>query len=572
MTKLHVIKDIDGNPLYEGYSKTRKLFLKVLVSKGMSFARADLRGYDLSHLDLSRLDFSGANLDEANMKGVLADHANFQGASMCGTNASAIHAQRADFTKVRMTRDNSSRRSPTVLHQAVLSYSKFDGSYISHAEFDNSAMSLTTFVGTHVGRSSFRHAVMKNVDLVESNLTSNNFDDAVIVPTLNVNASHLPDRTLNATVYGNSYNRAEIGEGYDQLIYDRRWSNISKHLMWAAPTALGGLALDYLTGGGMSLLHAAASYTGIIGSSAITKISSTAVVVGAGMLFKSKIEDKIKDMYGTAHAKLNLVLRKSIAETIKRGHNLKELCVLFSTTETRNLISKYTKNAGETFLKKLKATFDGELEIIICDRQNLSQALSKMCDAMVNRAPPDRKVVITRLEDRENNGPKTFILNPDGTTEAYWSHPVHGEAHVKWDKEGFRTDEGATVEQTTTVGTRNEAIMEFMNLTILDHGLTEFSFNPETHTIRVGRDKSSVVTRRSDGRIANRHQQPIILPVEGDPIYESDKFYDLSDVRETALIAEMEASRLLGGNDNKNQERNFAEDLEEAASFFGMKR
>lgn len=570
MTKHHVIKDIDGNVLYEGRSPTRKAFLKILMRKGVSFARADLRWYDFSHCDLTKLDFSGANLDGANLKGAVADYANFHGASMFGTNAAGLQAKRADFTNVRTGRDTT-RKNPTIFHHAVLSYSKWDGSDIAYTEFDHAAMSMTTLVGVSASKASFREAVMNNADFVESSLTSCDFSNSTINSTLNINAKHLPDRTLNATLYGNKYDGAQIGEGYSQFQYDRKWNGVSTHLMWAAPTLAGGLLLDYLTGGGLSALNMAAEYSGLVGSGFVSKITGGAVVVSAGMLVKSKVEDYLKDQYATMHSKVNLTLRRGIAEVIKRGHNLAQLCVLFTKPDTRDLISKYTRNAGETFLKKFKAAFDGELEVIICDRKNLSEALSKMCDTMVNRAPPDRKVVITRLEDKNDNGPKTFILNPDGTSEAFWSHPQHGEAYVRWDKYGARITPSSHARLKASDGERNDAIKLFMNLMIIDHGLGEFDFNPETHTIRVGRDKSAVVTNRSDGRIMNR-LGPIILPMEGDPIYTSDKIYDLSDIREAVLTAEMESSRLLGGNDNRADEQNFAEDLEEAASSFRMSR
>lgn len=531
--KTQIIYDNDGNILYQGKTPTRKIFVRTLLKKGASFANANLSGFDLSRTDLSGIDFAGANLDYADLRGSVADKCVFRGASMRGVYASGISAVQADFTEAKLGRYEKRGNQPTTFHHATLTSSKWDGATVEYAEFNGATMSSASFVGATVRKTDFFSSVLHNVDWVESSVISNNFARADMTPTMSIAGKHLPDRTLRATVYGNFFKDTEIGEGNAQFKNDRFWGKASTYQIWAGATILGGIALDAATSGGATGLSMAATAVGWAGSSLMSKIGGGALVVGASMLLKSKMEDFLKNTYSGIHAKCNLQIRKAFAEAYNRGKNLESLVAVIASRSTSKLIASYMRNAEDTIFNKIKATVQGELEVMICDRKSMAEALAKMCDAMVNRAPPDRKIVITRVEDNDDdNGPKIFVLNTDGTTEAFWSHSEHGEAYVKWDKNGDRLTGDINPRLACSHAERNKAMDFFMRMIILDNDVPEFDFNSETHTVRAGRDGSAVVLRRSDGRLTNPYG-PVILTPKDEAIYPKPKNVDLTRVVES---------------------------------------
>lgn len=548
--KKQTIYDNDGNILYEGNSPTRKIFVRTLLKKGASFANANLTGFDLSRADLSEIDFTEANLDYADLRGSNADKTIFRGASLRGVYASGITAIQADFSESKLAKYTKRSNQSSNFHHATLTSSKWDGATIEYAEFNGSTMTSASFVGATVRKTDFDKCVLHNVDWVESSVISNNFANSDLTPTMSIADRHLPDRTFRATVYGNNYNDAEIGEGNAQFKYDKVWGKISTYQIWAAATLIGGVALDAATSGGASGISMAVSSIGIGGGSILSNISGGALVIGGTMLIKSKLEDFLKDAYCEIHAKCNLQIRKTFDEALNRGKNLASLVGLVSKRETSKLIASYMNKSEETFFSKIKATARGELEVIICDRKSLAEALAKMSDAMVNRAPPDRKIVITRIEDTEDNGPKIFVLNTDGTTEAFWSHKDHGETYVKWDKNGQRLIGEGNPRLAASDAERNKAMDFFMRMIILDNNAPEFDFNSQTHAVRVGRDGSLVVTRRSDGRLSNP-DGPVILTPNDEAIYPKPKHIDLTKIAEKALKNDLDDS-IDDANDNDN--------------------
>lgn len=548
--KKQTIFDNEGNILYEGNSPTRKIFVRTLLKKGASFANANLSGFDLSRADLSGIDFTGANLDFSDLRGSNADKSIFRGASLCGVYASGLTAVQADFSEAKLAKYEKHDGKHSTFHHATLTYSKWDGASVEYTDFHGATMSSASFVGATVRKTNFQECVLHNVDWVESSVISNNFLDADMTPTMSIADRHLPDRTFRATVYGNRYRNTNIGEGNAQFKYDKIWGKVSKYQIGTGAIIIGGVLMDALTSGGASGLSMAASAIGIGGGTVLSNISGGAFVLGATMLAKSKIEDFLKDTYSGIQAKFNLQLRKAFDEALNRGKNLASLVGVLSTKETSRLIASYIKNADDTFLSKIKATAQGELELIICDRKSLAEALSKMSDAMVNRAPPDRKIVITRLEDKDDNGPKIFVLNTDGTTEAFWDHQDHGEAYVKWDKNGGRISGEANPRLACSDSERNKAMDFFMRMIILDNNVPEFDFNSNTHAVRVGRDGSLVVTRRSDGRLSNP-EGPVILTPNDEAIYPKPRHIDLSKIVENSYKKDNDES-IEDANDNDN--------------------
>src|SRR5690606_11428088 len=146
--------------------------------------------------------------------------------------------------------------------------------------------------------------------------------------------------------------------------------------------------------------------------------------------------------------------------------------------------------------------------------------------------------------------PKIFVLNTDGTTEAFWDHQDHGEAYVKWDKNGGRISGEANPRLACSDSERNKAMDFFMRMIILDNNVPEFDFNSNTHAVRVGRDGSLVVTRRSDGRLSNP-EGPVILTPNDEAIYPKPRHIDLSKIVENSYKKDNDES-IEDANDNDN--------------------
>lgn len=538
------IFDVDGNVLYEGKARNKKAFARYLIKEGYGMANADLKGVDLSRMDLTRKDFSNANLDGADLRGSTLDKAYFRGASLLGVRASGISAKETDFSNSKLGEiEIHGTKYRSSIRDSILTSSKWDGADISHTSFEGSSLTSSTFAGSTIWGTDFKKCRLHNADWVESSVTSCDFTDADLTPTMSLGHKHLPDRTLRAKIYGNTFKDTEIGVGNAQFKADLIWNKITKYKIWAAGTVVATLALDYATAGGITGLNLLSSMTGLNAAAALPSFNQGALIIGAGILVKSTIEEVVTNLYTSVHAQANLQLRHHITETVSKGINLGSLAVLIAKPSTNRIIAKYMKLSKDSIFKKVCETVNGDLEIILCSRKSLARALAKMCDTMINRVPLDRKVVLARIEDENDNGPKIFAINTDGTTEAVWSHSEHGDVLIKWDAEGKRI-QGTPNENLIHSGSdRNTAIDFFMKKIILDHNLPEFNFNSKTHAVRAGKDGSAVVVNRAKGTLQNS-KGPVVLTPNDEAIYPT---FDKTKLKNR--IEEMKSS--LGVHDQK---------------------
>jgi hypothetical protein len=126
--RLHQIKSIHGDVLYEGFAPSFKELLVEAVEEGASLQYANLRKQNLQIANLDGADFRGAC---------------FHGANLRGANLSECLLEEADFRLADL--------AETCLAESSMIMCKFDGAYFSSgtiitgADFSGSTFSCPTF-------------------------------------------------------------------------------------------------------------------------------------------------------------------------------------------------------------------------------------------------------------------------------------------------------------------------------------------------------------------------------------------------------------------------------------------
>lgn len=499
--KKQCIYDIDGNILHEGVSKTKKRFIEYLVSKRKSLARADLRNCELSFLNLEHGDFREACLDGADLRGTRATKANFQGAQMRGIEASAFHAPRANFSFADLSKHPDVGNRST-LNGAELTYAKMDQSIQNDIDLSDAYFSSATMVGVRARNANYARSTMHNVDWVDAELIACDFTEAIMRPTLRAAAKHLPDRTRDAIVVGNKLDKAEIGIGNGRFRKDARMSSVTKSVIWGGVTAGFFFATTTVPDVDLDYIKAA------IGDNT----AGFVFVATAAVLFKEKIEDFFKDGIHNFVTDCNLKTRKLVADVVRGGKALSSVAVAFVSPSHRKKVLECMSHPDKSVYSQFKATVSGELEILICDRKALAEALSRLTDAQDNRFRKDTSIVIARKGFADDNAPNMIILNKDGTTEAFWKNSRGESARMKWDKDGTAMLPVPQGPWYAAVADRNAAIERYMQILVLDNDLPQLEFPSVTHTVREGMDGSIVVVKRSDGRLENPLGPMIVTP------------------------------------------------------------
>lgn len=500
--KKQTIYDVDGNLLHEGLAQSKKAYIQYLVSKGKSLARADLRAArDLSHLNLDNGEFQGANFDGVDLRGTTAKKAIFRGAKMRGVKASGFNGQRGNFAEVDFSRHPDTKVN-TILNGAVFTYAKLDNSRLDYADFSDASMSSATMVGVHARKANFSRSTMHNVDWVHSEIVSSAFEGTIMRPTIRTGANHLPDRTRDAIIVGNNMNNAEIGVGNGRFDKDALMGSVAKNIIWSAITA--GFFFATLQVPDVDLDYIKAS----IGDNSAAFV----FVATAAVLFKERIEDFFKDGISDLVTGVNLKTRQIIADVVRGGKALASVAVAFVSPSHRKKVLECMTHPDKSVYSQFKATISGELEVLICDRKSLAEALSRLTDAQDNRFRRDSNIVIARKGFADDNAPNMLILNKDGTTEAFWKNSSGETAHMKWDKTGVAISRPQIGRWYGALDNRNEAIDKFMMMVVLDNNIPQFEIPTVTHTVREGQDGSIVVVKRSDGRLENPLGPMIITP------------------------------------------------------------
>jgi hypothetical protein len=505
--KLKQIFNTDGKLIYEGKARSVKELIGQLIRDGRSLRSADLSGQDLSHMDLSGADFRDARLDGAVLNGAVAGKVNgrptaFDNASMRGVQASGLMAESARFIEADLgPLEDAHGKRTTTFHGATLSFARFDGAKETEVDFSLAAMSSSIHAGAVCEKSNFSDSTLHNVEWGNARIVESVFDRARMSPTFAVNEAHLPDRTKGAVIVGNRYEKTEIGLGNslfrkDAMVADKiRKSTVALVTSGIFITSVYGLDLnmDWVkdhVGSGALFILAASAYSWI----------------------RTPIEDKVKDWTAGLMANVIITGRTAIAELWRRGAALGTLASALLSSDQADHVEQFLKKSHCSLYKRFKAAANGEYEVVICDRKNLSEALVHLSAALNERQNTGHSVVLVRSGDDEGQrgAPRIVVLNKDKSLEIMWDADEGGNIrHEEYDP--AKIPAGSR----TTIGPHNSHIgvmQHFVKAIVEENGLPEFKFDHTTHFIRMGRDKSIVVVKSDTGRLDNRQGPTIITP------------------------------------------------------------
>lgn len=522
MRKIEIF-DVDGNLMYQGKAATKREFIVNLIKRKKSLARANLENANLLNANLNGGDFSHCNLNGALMRGATAKKTSFVGASLKGVEASGMTATFANFSDADFSPDPRTGKASN-FSGATLTYSLFDNSTLDRCDFSGASMSATSLTSVTAFRAKFTKATMHNTNWADSKITSSDFKDAALAPTNRISDKHRPDRTWGAAIVGNNMNGADIGLGNKGFTIDKRVGASIKALTW------GGLTAGFYLSGSYLPLDAPVDFLkGALGTGA-----SFFALASAFAMAHDYIEDIFKDGLFEWIGNLQVKIRRGIAQVIKSGKSLNSIAVGFLSSNHMELVSHAIRDPEKNVYERMKATLSGELEVIICDRNSVAEALTRITDAQVNRHRDDADLVITRIGENDYH-PRSVILRKDGTSEMVWKRECGRIDSIKWDKNGDRVTDHRSDPPLVALRPRNKLMDSFIRLIIQDNEFYAIDFDSETHGVRKGKDDSVVIYRRSNGRLDNPNG-PIVYTKDDESIWqlgsdvpESEK-YDPEDI------------------------------------------
>jgi hypothetical protein len=495
------ILDVDGNLLHEGRAKSRKAFVEILVKQQKSLARADLEGQDLTGLNLDDVDFEGANLDNADFRGTRAKNGNFSRASMRSIVAEGFQAKRAKFVETDFSPHPEYGR-PSRMNGAILQFSKLDLCKLIGVNLRAAGLSSTSMCGAMVHGNDFSDAYMHNVDYNDATVERNRFHGTDMTPTLTIDEAHIPDRTHGAKVRYNSYKKTVIGKGNDLF---RRDSFFAK----SAPLAFSGTAAIALATAWTYVPELSfEQIRDFVGHNTFGFIG----VASAWVVGKDKAEDFVKETFGKLANGALEATRAALSDLVSRGNALKNMSVAIVTGKASDALQRAMRDVDAPVLKTIRANVTGEVDIVIADRKKLAVALRRLSDAVVGQFVSKQDLIISRICDREpdRHVPSAVILRKNGDIEAVWDDANGNFTEMKWDRNGFPTNVAETTQGPHITHVR--VLKRFIEATLLDNNVLNFSFDPMTHSLRTGRDGSLVVQNRHTAGLDNPYGPSVLTP------------------------------------------------------------
>jgi len=485
----YVIRSVDGSVIHRGKGSSLKKLVERLVSDGASMAGANLSGLSLSHLDLEGGNFAGACLDGADLRGSILKNANFRKASLKGVNGAGVMAERADFTEADLSADAG---KPSRFTGSTFTYARMDGAIAERTDFSQCFMSSSSFVGARAVRASFEGAVLHNVDWADSETLACDFREAVMRSTWTRAAPHLPERTYGATAIGNDMSRAEIGRGNGAFVVDALVGKALRGASWAMLTA------GAVTVGSMLPIE-----EGFMLDSPLGKGIGFVALTSAAILMKEKVEDLFKDHAVGWIEDATLKARTAINRLALAGQSMAEISVAFMSERQSDLVAAALHRQGTGLWERFKATASGKVRAIVCNRKSLAEVLARLTDAYGGRFLEKADVLILRKGDGSEAYPQAVALRADGTVDAFWRDKDGRIARATWPPVEAKDEARAD---------RNALLSRFIDSVLLELDATALAFDPSTHSVRKGRDRSAVVVRRSDGRLHNPHGPVVLTP------------------------------------------------------------
>jgi uncharacterized protein YjbI with pentapeptide repeats len=502
------ICDIDGNLMYEGKAKSRKALIGELVKAGQPLARADLQGADLTHLNLDDCLMEGANLDGCDLRGTRAKRGNFAGASMRGIVGMGFMAKHANFKGAIFGYYEHPRigRVPSRLDGAIIQNANFDDAVCEDTNFTWTGMSNCTFVNARLKNCNFYKSYLHNVEWGRAKVSACSFEEADLTPTYDryVNSQHIPDRTIDAQIIGNSYNHAKVGKGNAAFRNDSIWGRSMKLAYGAAPVLAIAAAGSYIP-----MDVDLGFIKEIVGNAGWGFIG----VASAAILMKDKIEDFFKDGFTNIAGNTTLKMRAAIQDMTARGTALKNISVAVAIGAGGQALKTALTTENAKF-KTISANLSGSIDVIVASRKNLAEALHRISDTVNGNRQKNQDIVVTRMAKNivDERVPASMIFRRNGMIEAVWNLGNGEMKKKKWDIAGVPIVEGgAAIPQ----GPHNEhtiVLKKFADAILMDTDVLNFDFDPQTHLIHQGRDGSIVVTHRETKKLDNQYGPAIVTP------------------------------------------------------------
>lgn len=495
------ILDTDGNLLHEGRAKSRKAFVEILVKQKKSLANADLEGADLTGLNLDDAVFEGANLDNADLRGTRAKGANFNGASMRSIVAEGFQAKWATFIEADFSPHPEYGR-PSRMNGAIMQYARLDLCKLIKVNLRDAGLSSTSMCGATIIGNDFSNAYMHNVDYNDSKVERNKFHNTDMTPTLSIGDAHLPDRTHGATVRYNAYNKTNIGKGNDLF---RRDSFFAKTAPWAFS---GSAAIALATAWTYIPELSFDQIKDFVGHNTMGFIG----VASAWVIGKDKVEDAVKETFTKIASGALESVRAALADLSGRGRALKNMSVAVVTGKASDALQRAMRDVDAPVLKTIRANVTGQVDVLIADRKKLAFALRRLSDAVVGQFVSKQDLIISRICDREpdRHVPSAVVLRKNGDIEAVWDDGNGNFTEMKWDRNGFPVTDDETFQGPHNTHVR--VLKKFIEATLRDNNVTDFAFDPTSHSLRTGRDGSLVVQSRETARIDNPWGPSVLTP------------------------------------------------------------
>jgi hypothetical protein len=335
----------------------------------------------------------------------------------------------------------------------------------------------------------------------------------------NVSEAHLPDRTKDALVVGNSYKNTEFGSGNRGFVMD------------AFAVGKIRLATLGLVASGLFVATAAIPFdlegalSNIIGKTATFVIAASALT-----WIKTPIEDFFKDKAIEFFAETAVKVRSSISEMWRRGKAISSLAVALMTRDHADQVQKVLESKAGSCFERIKAAAKGKYDVVVCDREHLAEALSRISEMMNNMTRQKHSVILVRMGASTDDVPRAVVINGDSGMEALWDQDADGNIrHKAWDIAKFPLPDPGSVGPQRFMGpytSHLQVVSKFMNSILAENGLQDFKVRHQTHFIRQGKDGSIVVVRQKDGRLDNMGAPTVITPDDRRLYFRNSTAYD----------------------------------------------
>lgn len=535
--KKYAIKDIDGNVLTEGLAKTRKDFIREKFDQGLSFERADLRGWDLSFLDLSNIVLKDAWLSpitsEKGEHPACLRGTKLQGADMRGVDATGVMADGCDLTG-------------TKAQGMICSGGSFRGALAPFANFRGAAMNMrngkpTDFSDLRAGSSVFSHviaekaifkgAVMNNVDFGNSTLVGCDWRGMTVEQSQTLAPEHLPNRTRNAIIVGGKYDDETSFPKSNMKAFARDRFRMK---------ALGGATFigTGVTALWLSTLVPDEFLANLIPGESLG--SHLVLVVGAGMLLKDIVVNRITDALGSTLAKV--AVKSTVADMTlsNKMQNLGRMVFAFGSQKNLSPIHaalKSTKGAAKKkgVFAKVRSLFNEDMgSFIYCDRKHLAMAMSAL-SANRNRGHElDREIVLVRKMDEfdDESVPSCIRFHKSGETTAVWNRDDKPAFSATYDAAGNPTAAadlrvGRSIADLSIMphsSNMNTATNAFERKIVDQNGLSDLvRYCPKDHYLHQGKDHSILIYKKGTRRLDNKRGPAVILPDDTALYYKNGK-------------------------------------------------